>query len=116
MFYSNAYNYNIQDEHSDLTNAICDLLFGENENATRYIIDRGSDSIDPQLGNSKRFSIFEVTDSGIKEKSIKIAYAYTSGDEGLINNLADTSKYYTNDEDISHAITGTKLENNDSAF
>ena len=104
----------IQEQRADLTNAICDLLFGTKESAARYIIDKGNDSLDPKLGNSKMFSVIEVTNSGVQEKSIKIAYAST--DEGLINSLSDKSKYYTYGNDISHVITGTKLENNSNKF
>ena len=112
--YYNAFNRSIQSAHADLTNAICDKLFGANANATRYIIDEGHDSIDPQLGDSKMFSVIEVTDTYLKQKSIKIASAST--DEGMVNNLSNASKYYTYGEEKSHAITGKKLENNTASF
>ncbi|MCH5154035.1 MAG: Ig domain-containing protein, partial [Clostridiales bacterium] len=105
--YRNSIDPTIQAAHAELTNAICDKLFGVNENATRYIIDNGRNELDPQLGDVARYTVLEVTDSGIKGKSIKISYS--TNDTTLIANLADTSKYATYGSDISHAITGEKL-------
>ncbi len=106
--YSKSINPQIQGEHENLTDAICDKVFGVNETATRYIIDNGHTDLDPQLGDIARFTVIEITDSGIKEKSIAISDADT--DAKLINNLGDSSKYYTYGEEKSVEITGNKFE------
>lgn len=110
--YTRIYRANIdatiQDEHAALADAIGDKLFGVNETATRYIIDNGRNELDPQLGDIVAFTVIELTNSGIKENSIKIVYAST--DAGLINNLGDTSKYATYGEEKSYEITGNKFE------
>ena len=115
--YSNIIFDTIQAEHTDLTNAICDKLFGEKTNAARFIIDEGHNSVDPKLGTASRFTVIEVTDKGIKEQRIHISYAST--DSGLITNLADSTKYYlpTNIESEKTCnITGTLLEDNAEPF
>ena len=112
--YSNAYDRTIQAEHTDLTNAICDKLFGEKTNATRYIIDEGHNSVDPKLGSSDLFTVIEISDKAIKNNSIAISDE--SSDNKLIENLNDTTKYYTYGEEKNVAITGEKLENNSEPF
>lgn len=112
--YVNNIDATIQEQHTALTNAICNKLFGEKQNATRYIIGNGHDSLDPQLGNSSMFGVIEITDTGIKENNIKIAYANT--DDGLISNLNDTTKYYTYGDAKNVAITGDKLNDNNEPF
>ena len=115
--YRNAINPTIQAEHTDLTNAICDKLFGAKTNSTRYIIDHGGNSLDSQLGNALRYTVIEITDTNIKEQRIHISYAST--DSGLITNLADSTKYYlpTNIESEKTCnITGTLLEDNAEPF
>ena len=111
--YDNAYTSTIQEQHTALTNAICNKLFGENQNATRYIIDNGNNSMD-DLGNVSRFTVIEITDTGIKENNIKIVYA--NSDDGLIANLNDTTKNKTYGDAKNVAITGDKLENNNEPF
>lgn len=105
--YSKIFNPQIQEQHTALTNAICDTLFGAKTGATRYIIDNGNDALDPTLGNSTAFTVIEITDMEIREKSIKIKYAST--DEGYIENLKDETNYYTYGDDKNIAITGEKL-------
>lgn len=112
--YDNAYTPTIQEQHNALTNAICNKLFGEKQNATRYIIDNGTDALDPKLGNASRYSVIEITNVEIKENSVNIAYANT--DEKLIENLGNTSKHYISGTEKSIAITGDKLENNNEPF
>ena len=113
--YSGFYDSTIQEQHTALTNAICNKLFGEKQNATRYIFDNGSSSADPQLkGDVSTFTVIEITDTVIQEKSLKISYA--NSDEGLIANLNDTTKYATYGDAKNVAITGDKLENNDEQF
>lgn len=115
--YSNIIFDTIQAEHTDLTNAICDKLFGAKTNSTRYIIDHGGNSLDSQLGNALRYTVIEITDTNIKEQRIHISYAST--DSGLITNLADSTKYYlpTNIESEKTCnITGTLLEDNAEPF
>ena len=113
--YSGFYDSTIQDQHTALTNAICNKLFGEKQNATRYIIDNGLCSADPQLkGDVSTFTVIEITDTVIQEKSLKISYA--NSDDGLIANLNDTTKYATYGDAKNVTITGEKLENNDEQF
>ena len=54
-----------------------------------------------------RFTVIEVSDNGIKENSIKIVYA--NSDEGLISNLADTTKFAIYGEEKSVDITGENI-------
>ena len=112
--YSNAYDRTIQAEHAALTNAICDKLFGEKTNAARFIIDEGHNSVDPKLGSSALFTVIEISDKAIKNNSIAISDE--SSDNKLIENLNDTTKYYTYGEEKNVAITGEKLENNSEPF
>ena len=112
--YSKSYNPTIQAEHTDLTNAICDKLFGAKQNAIRYIIDDDFIAADPQLGNMSTFTVIELFDKGIKENSIAISYAKT--DSGLIEKLNDNANYRTYGEEKNVAITGEKLENNSEPF
>ncbi len=112
--YSNVYDPTIQSEHTDLTNAICDKLFGAKQNATRFIIDEGHNSVDPKLGSSALFTVIEISDKAIKNNSIAISDE--SSDNKLIENLNDTIKYYTYGEEKNVAITGEKLENNSAPF
>ncbi len=105
--YSNAYDRTIQAEHAALTNAICD-------NAARFIIDEGHNSVDPKLGSSALFTVIEISDKAIKNNSIAISDE--SSDNKLIENLNDTTKYYTYGEEKNVAITGEKLENNSEPF
>lgn len=116
QIYSKSINPNIQDEHADLTNAICDKLFGAKENVARYIIDHGTTRTDEFFdnGDASRYTVIEVTDTGIKEQRIHINLIDT--DDKLIECLNDTAKYYTYGEEKSHAITGTKLVDNDEKF
>ena len=112
--YRNAINPTIQAEHTDLTNALCDKLFGEKTNAARFIIDEGHNSVDPKLGSSALFTVIEISDKAIKNNSIAISDE--SSDNKLIENLNDTTKYYTYGEEKNVAITGEKLENNSEPF
>ena len=66
------------------------------------------------LGNVSRFTVIEITDTGIKENNIKIVYA--NSDDGLIANLNDTTKNKTYGDAKNVAITGDKLENNNEPF
>lgn len=72
LLYTISINPTIQTEHAQLADAIGDKLFGVNEGATRYIIDKGFISADPQLGDASTFTVIELTDKGIQEKSIAI--------------------------------------------
>lgn len=66
------------------------------------------------LGNVSRFTVIEITDTGIKENNIKIVYANT--DDGLIANLNDTTKNKTYGDAKNVTITGDKLENDNEPF
>ncbi len=106
QIYGKLFNPQIQEEHTELTNAICDTLFGAKTGATRYIIDNGVTTLDPTLGKAARYTVIEVTDTAVQEISISIKYADTSA--GLIENLKDETKYY-NYEGKTATITGEKL-------
>ena len=106
QLYTKSINPTIQVEHAQLADAIGDKLFGVNAGATRYIIDNGNNDLD-ELGNVSRFTVIEVSDNGIKENSIKIVYA--NSDEGLISNLADTTKFAIYGEEKSVDITGEHI-------
>ena len=106
QLYTKSINPTIQVEHAQLADAIGDKLFGVNAGATRYIIDNGNNDLD-ELGNVSRFTVIEVSDNGIKENSIKIVYA--NSDEGLISNLADTTKFAIYGEEKSVDITGENI-------
>ena len=103
----------VQSARADLTNAICDKLFGAKENATRYIIDNGRNDLDSKLGDAKYFTVIEITDTEVIEEEISISFVNT--DAGLIEKLANGNNYYTSNLK-SHAITGKKLENNTAPF
>ena len=66
----------------------------------------GYTGTDTQLGEVQRFTVIEITDTGIKEISINIKNAST--DASLIANLGDESKYYTHDEK-SYTLSGNKI-------
>ncbi len=105
--YSNTFDPTIQSEHAQLADAIGDKLFDAKDGATRYIIDHGTHDLDDQFGTASRFTVIEVTDIGIREQRIHIAYANT--DEGLISNLGDSSKFYLSGEEKSIDITGENI-------
>ena len=96
-----------------MTNAICDKLFGANTTATRYIIDLGRTSTNPQYGDAVSFTVIEIIDNYVKEKSLTISD--DGNDIKLIENI-NNSKYYTYGEEKNIAITGEKLENNSAPF
>lgn len=97
----------IQEQRTALTNAICDTLFGAKTGATRYIIDNGRNELDPQMSDVSRFTVIEITENVIQEKSIKIKYA--NNDADLISKLATENNYAVYGDDKNIAITGEKL-------
>lgn len=116
--YQNIINPTIQEQHTALTNAICNKLFGENQNAIRYIIYVGSDPISGLDYDSVIYKVVEISAKSIKENDIKIGFGKGEfGDDSvLIRNLNNPSKYLLYGTDKSVAITGDKLENNDEQF
>lgn len=104
--YGKFFNPQIQEQHTALTNAICNKLFGAKTDATRYIIDNGVTTLDPTLGKAARYTVIEITDTEAQEMSISIKYADTSA--SIIENLNDTTKYRTYEEKTV-SITGEKL-------
>lgn len=74
IVYQKAINPIIQEENDTFTDQLCDKLFGVNYDATRYIIE-GSESLDADLGQVKLFTVIEITDSAIKENTIKLCIA-----------------------------------------
>ena len=112
--YSKAINPFIQEQHTALTNAICNKLFGENQNATRYIIDNGHDSLDTKLGDAVEFCVIEITETKIIQQGIRIADA--NEDSLLIDNLNNQSKFYILNDEKSAVITGDKLNDNNEPF
>ena len=104
--YRTNFNHTIQSDRANLTKAICDKVFGENESATRYIVDVGTD-VDEILGMQVReFKVVEITDTGVQEISIRIKNS--SNDEGYIANLENASNYYTYNEK-SYTLSGNKI-------
>ena len=107
--YSSAYwvNYNvpIQETRAALKNAICDKLFGENQTATRYIVDNGA-HLDMTLNASREFKVVEVSEEGAKEISVRIKNS--SNDAGFISNLNIETNYRTFGGK-AYTISGTKL-------
>ena len=113
LIYTTSINPTIQEQHTDLTNAICDKLFGEKTNAARYIIENAQTDVNPQYGDAVSFTVIEIIDIYVKEKSLTIS---DDGDDiKLIENI-NNSKYYTYGEEKNVAITGEKLENNSEPF
>lgn len=107
--YSFMYNTSIQAERADLTNAICNKVFGENNNATRYIVDNGV-KVDNTLGMEVRqFKVAQITDNGIKETSIRIKNA--SSDAQFVTNLQNSTNYYTF-EQKTYNLSGNKVQEN----
>lgn len=99
------YNPTIQETRAALTNAICDKFFGENEGATRFIVDKGT------VGGAYRsFLILEIDDSTIKEAAVSLLTC--SSDEEYINNISSLQST----SQSSYIISGVKVENNDSPF
>ena len=111
--YKFNYNPTIQETRNDLTNAICDKVFGENVGVTRYIVDNGYRGTDTQLGEVRQFTVVEILEDGVKEISINIKNS--ADDTEYISKLSDTSNYRTYDEK-SYTISGTKVENNNFPF
>lgn len=100
------YNPTIQTNRADLTNAICDKVFGENATATRYIANERS-SVDATLGMETRvFKVIEITDSSVKETTINVKDSLN--DAGLIANLNTETNYRTYSAK-SYELSGTKL-------
>ena len=113
LIYTTSINPTIQEQHTDLTNAICDKLFGEKTNAARYIIENAQTDGNPQYGDAVSFTVIEIIDIYVKEKSLTIS---DDGDDiKLIENI-NNSKYYTYGKEKNVAITGEKLENNSEPF
>lgn len=84
--YRFGYQSNIQDSRADLTNAICDTLFGENNTATRYIVDNGTGT--GSNLNSRQFTVVEVVDNEVSEMKIYIKDATGENkDAKIIANL-----------------------------
>ncbi len=109
VFRSSAFDPTIQESRAELTNAICNKLFGEKTNkVNRYIIYDGTTSGAQLEGTVGIFKVIEINDNNIKESSILIKYA--QNDSEYISNMNDTTKYFVEDEK-SYDITGTKLEN-----
>ncbi len=103
--YSASYDVSIQDTRAALKNAICDKLFGENQTATRYLVDNGY-KVDITLGESREFKVVEVSEEGAREISVRIKNS--SNDAGFISNLNIETNYRTFGGK-SYTVSGTKL-------
>lgn len=102
--YTFRYDPTIQSDRADLTKAICDKLFGENESATRYIVDVTS-TLDT-MGEARQFKVIEITNVDVKENTINIKSS--SNDEGYIANLENPSYYRTVNENY-YTLSGNKI-------
>lgn len=113
--YDNGYDTTIQTEHTALTNAICDTLFGTTESTVnnRYIIENGKTSTDSQFAKAVSFTVIEISNTKIKEQTIIIADGDT--ETAILQNF-NASQYRLFETEKSHAITGEKLLNNNEKF
>lgn len=104
--YSFTYDTTIQCDRADLTKAICDKVFGENESATRYIVDNGY-KVDNTLGmEAREFKVVEITDTGVQEIGIRIKNSLS--DDVYTANL-ENSSYYRTFNEKSYTLSGNKL-------
>ena len=101
--YRMNFDHNIQEDRADLKNAICDKLFGENENAIRYIVDNGNTANDSKLGTARMFTVVEIADNGVKETAINLKTS--SSDTEYITRLENEANYRITSEK-SYTISG----------
>lgn len=106
--YVTAYNPQIQGTRDALVNAIF-KAYGHSEEcpegAVRYFVDDGS-TLDSDVGESHRFKVIEITDSGIKQFTILIKSSLS--DEEYISKLSNNENYLIFDEK-SCEMTGKKI-------
>ncbi len=106
------YNPDIQEEHQELTNAICDLLFGKCEGAERYIV-VGPYGPDPQLNSmAQGYNVVQILNGEMKKASINIKES--NNEQEYINKLADSTNYRVISKN-SHQITGVMLTSSEES-
>lgn len=103
-FYTSSYNPTIQAENTKLTNAICDVTFGQNTGATRFII-RKTPGHDTTLKETARFSVIELKDGKISQCDIAIK---DGTDAELITKLNNSANYKISSRE-EYQISGEKL-------
>ncbi len=96
--YSNSYMFNYapsnQEQNKELTNAICETLFGtQGDNyITRYIVDGGDGVGDSKLGYYHNYTVIEISENGVNEKSINIKKNSVTDSE-YISKLSNAENY-----------------------
>ena len=108
--YSLSYNPSIQDERSDLANAILTACKGAPvaENSKVILIDRGS-TVDDTFGGDGhvgRFIVAEINENGATEYQVKIKHS--TSDEQYIQEIAN-GNYAQTKPAAEHSVTGDKL-------
>ncbi len=112
--YSNAYRFNYipasQERNKELTNAICETLFGtQGDNyIARYIVDNGYNVGDPKLGLHNQFTVIEITDKGVTESGINIKKNDVN-DANYIEKLSNEDNYRTYGEK-AYTLTGEEVK------
>lgn len=106
VYLSTSFDTTIQTEYQDLTDAICDKLFGEAEEGTQRFIVRTGGSTDATLGSTTAFKVIEISEKEIHEASIQIKSS-SSIDEYVSNftNGLHTTSY----ENKKYEISGEKV-------
>lgn len=104
--YSFNYNPEIQSDREDLTNAICETIFGINNDAKRLLFIDSSYTTNPELGEIGQFTVIEITEKGIEKASVNIKYS--SNDEGYLEKL-ENEKNYNITATTSYNFEGQKL-------
>ncbi|MCH5158902.1 MAG: hypothetical protein J1F33_06890 [Clostridiales bacterium] len=101
--YSFNYNPTIQGTRADLTNAICNKVFGKNEKATRIFKDEGQ-NLSSTFGEVGRFTVIQITENSVEEVGISIKGC--SADEQYIVELSNGNYTFTKNK---YDISGTKV-------
>lgn len=118
--YSNSYMFNYapsnQEQNKELTNAICETLFGtQGDNyITRYIVDGGDGVGDSKLGYYHNYTVIEISENGVNEKSINIKKNSVTDSE-YISKLSNAENYNIVG-DKSYTLLGEEVKNNNEPF
>lgn len=100
-----SFNPAVQAERADLTNAICDKVFGAHDNTVRYIYDHGNNS-GSSVGLARHFTVMEVNNNTINQIDIDILQS--DNDSQYISKLNNESNYTTYSEK-TQTISGEKV-------
>lgn len=100
-----SFNPSIQEERAELTNAICNKVFDENDNAVRFIYDHGN-SAGSSIGDARHFTVMEVRDNSVHQIDVDILQS--SNDSEYIAKLNNESNY-TKYSEKTQSISGEKI-------